>query len=602
MKSVFSHYGLAIDDSIENVYVGNFTIENNYSTIEEISVERIRKIKEVKRELEYLETQEEDTIIWRKLYSAIKNLERKIHIDYIEYKDRFSDKQILLLKNKINELNEKERRNELQTKKEDEHFNYTTYKPKYENEIQVLKSDIERIEAFKSKYNSSPKGYMDFLKEILTESQYSFYIKPLLARIPISERRKHTYVVAQTGSGKSELLKMLAYGDIEVKNRAVVIIDPHGDMVEEIARFKCFSPESNYDYLVYIDPTLKNGFSPSINPFEIEDTSENNIAKTTQELIRVFKALLKGAEATKQMEAILSPCIGVLLRKKDGCLEDLQRFMDDKQNEDLIKLGLNSPNQQHAKLFRDMFTTKDYRATKHGIYTRIQILLNDPIFHNLISNKTTVNLKKLIDQRKTILFKLSLGEGGSESMEAFGRFIVGILRIIAIQRSSIDDNIRTPTFLYVDEFQNFISEDIEKSLTQLRKYGLHLTLANQYVGQNIDTALQKALFSSGVKIIGKNEMKTAKSAGLEIGISSDEIKSLKVGEFYLQSESYPALKIKVPRVLLGNNNSMSDEDWERVKNHNLGKYYSKTSELKKASTGIQKSDLKAPITAPKFEI
>ena len=599
---MFSHYGLAVDDSIENVYIGDFTIEDNHQKIEVITAERLRKLREVKKELSIAERREEDPQIKRQLSEAIRRINGKTYVDYTEYKERFSNKETLLLKNKINELNEKERRNEQQEKKDNEHFNYTTYKPRYEKEIKPISEEIERIELFQNKYDSSPKGYLDFLKKVLSQEAYKFYLKPLLARIPIGERKKHTYVVAQTGSGKSELLKMLAYGDIEAKNRAVVIIDPHGDMVEEIARFKRFSPENDYDSLVYIDPTLKNGFSPSINPFEIEDKSENNIAITTQELKRVINTLLQGSGATAQMEAILSPCISVLLRKKDGCFEDLQRFMDDKQNSDLIQLGLNSPNPQHAKLFRDKFTSSGYESTKHGIYTRMQTLLNDPIFQNLISNKTTVNLKQLIDQRKTILFKLSLGEGGSESMEAFGRFIVGMLRIIAIQRSKTPKEERTPTFLYIDEFQNFVSEDIEKALTQLRKYGLHLVLANQYVGQNIDTQLQKALFSSGVKIIGKNEIKTAKSAGGEIDVKYDEIKNLKIGEFFIQNGSYSALKIKVPTILLGNNNAMSKAEWEQVENHNLGQYYSKTGTKKKAPAEMQKTNFKAPITAPKFEL
>lgn len=602
MKSVFSHYGLPVDESVEDVYIGDFTIEDNHAKIEEISLERSRKLQAVKEEIEHAIDQEKDRKIIGLLFASIMKIERKMHIDYVKYKAHFADSEVLILKEMLNEINEMERRNEQQSKKDDEHFSYTTYKPRYSREIQEIKEQIKRVQSFQNKYSPSPEGYLEYLKKTTPESTYKFFLKPLLARLPIGERKKHTYVVAQTGSGKSELLKMLAYGDIEVKNRAVVIIDPHGDMVEEIARFKCFSPENNYDDLVYIDPTLKNGFSPSINPFEIEDTSENNIAITTQELKRVINALLQGSGTTSQMEAILSPCIAVLLRKSDGCFEDLQRFMDDGQNEDLIKLGLNSPNPQHAKLFRDKFTSKGYEATKHGIYTRMQTLLNDPIFQNLISNKTTVNLKQLIDQRKTILFKLSLGEGGSESMEAFGRFIVGMLRIIAIQRSKTPKEERTPTFLYIDEFQNFVSEDIEKALTQLRKYGLHLVLANQYVGQNIDTQLQKALFSSGVKIIGKNEIKTAKSAGGEIDVPFEKIKGLKTGEFYIQNGSYPALKIKVPTILLGNNNAMTNEEWEQVESYNLGQYYSKTGTRKKAPAELQKTKSKPPITAPKFEL
>lgn len=127
-------------------------------------------------------------------------------------------------------------------------------------------------------------------------------------------------------------------------------------------------------------------------------------------------------------------------------------------------------------------------------------------------------------------------------------------------------------------------------------------LANQYAGQNIDTQLQKALFGSGVKIIGKCESKTAKSAGGEINVNYEQIKNLKIGEFYIQNGNYSALKIKVPTILLGNNNAMSKAEWEQVENHNLGQYYSKTGTRKKAPAETQKTKFKAPITAPKFEL
>lgn len=612
---VSDYYGLASKEDKAGVYIGDFTIAKNPLAVSEISEKRIIKINEVINDLTNLLgslgekpelvgndifdfiTQRENPIYF-KGSEAIERAKAKIHPTYNEFLSNYSNEKTIPIKNKIYELNEKERRKEQQARKDDYDYKYTTYQPAHQKELHELQMELERLEIFKSKYNPDPAGYIEYLQKEFSKEAFGFFLKPLQAKIPLGERKKHTYVVAQTGSGKSELLKMLAYGDIEARNRAVVIIDPHGDMVEEIARFKYFQPHENMEDLVYIDPTLHDDFSPSINPFDIDDMSENNIAITTQELKRVINALLQGAGTTSQMDAILAPCIAVLLRKKDGCFEDLQRFMDDDNNSDLIALGKQSPNPQHAKLFETKFNSKGYETTKHGIYTRIQTLLNDPIFQNLISNKTTVDLKKLIDQKKTILFKLSLGEGGSESMEAFGRFIVGMLRIIAIQRSKTPKEDRTTTFLYIDEFQNFVSDDIEKALTQLRKYGLHLVLANQYTGQNIDTQLQKALFSSGVKIIGKNELKTAKNAGAEIDINPEDIRSLKVGEFFIQNGSYHALKIKVPSVLLGDNNSMSIDDWEHVKAHNLALYYGNKNKTELSA----KTKVKPSLNAPKFDL
>jgi len=186
----------------------------------------------------------------------------------------------------------------------------------------------------------------------------------------------------------------------------------------------------------------------------------------------------------------------------------------------------------------------------------MQVLLNEPVFQNLISNTTTIPLKKLINQKKIILFKLSLGESGSDSVQSYGRFIVGLLRIIAFQRSNIPKPFRTPTYLFIDEFQNFLSEDIEKALTQLRKYGLHLILANQYIGQQISPAVQKTLFASNVIVAGKNERQSLNAISKEINISLYEMMRLSVGQFYIQSPYKATTRIKAPKLLLKDNYSI----------------------------------------------
>ena len=357
----------------------------------------------------------------------------------------------------------------------------------------------------------------------LKRSRHKLKLKQFLHKLnkhlPTNGLKKHGYLVASSWSGKSELIKLLVYRELikPEPKEAVILLDPHGDMAQEIAQFNEFSHTKYANRLVFIDPSLKQGYSPSINPFQLEFKTESNIALMTQELLSIIKVLLQwlgqssnGSQnqwtsTTNQMDAILSPCIATLLRCGNSSFSDLQRFMDDNNNADLLALGQQSPNPQHRLLFRNKFNSPLFSATKHGIYTRLQVILNDPTFQNLISNTTTVNLKQLIEEKKIILFKLSLGNTWSDSVQAYGRFIVGLLRIIALQRTNIAVHKRVPILLFIDEFQNFISSNIEKALTQLRKYGLHLILANQYVWQQISTALQKTLFASGVKIAGKNE-------------------------------------------------------------------------------------------------
>jgi len=187
-----------------------------------------------------------------------------------------------------------------------------------------------------------------------------------------------------------------------------VLIDPHGDMAEEIARFREFQCGPAKDRLVYIDPNLSEEAWPTINPFHLPDKSERNIGLMAQEIKRILDVLLKGAATSNQMNAVMLPCISTLLRMKGSTFEDLQRFMDAENNKDLIREGQRSPNMQHRSFFRSWFQSQAYRATGHGIFTRLQVLMNDPLFQKLISGEQSLDLEKLIEQRKIIIFKLTL--------------------------------------------------------------------------------------------------------------------------------------------------------------------------------------------------
>ncbi|MGL1955846.1 MAG: DUF87 domain-containing protein [Colwellia sp.] len=134
-------------------------------------------------------------------------------------------------------------------------------------------------------------------------------------------------------------MKQLIYSEIcsrKPKN-AIVLLDPHGDMSKEIARFKEFTKPKISDRLVYLDPSLSSNSYPSINPFQFVGTHDDSINLMTQEIIRILNVLLKGTTTTSQMNAILYPCINTLLRRKNSSFIDLKRFMNNDENKDLVE-------------------------------------------------------------------------------------------------------------------------------------------------------------------------------------------------------------------------------------------------------------------------
>ena len=219
---------------------------------------------------------------------------------------------------------------------------------------------------FIREYSKDEKGYCKLLHD---SKLTKFFDKKLPYILLEKERKMHTFIIAGSGSGKSEFIKFLIYSTItRHKNKAVILIEPHGDLSKQVAQFKYFSeyPER----LVYIDFNIDSKCVPVINPFHLEEKTAKNIQTLTDSLIKTFEALLKNC-FTPRMKTMLTYCLPALIRRKNSTLEDLKRFVtigENANNQDLIDFALNSPNKTHREYFRNDFSdNKSLRQTKDGL-------------------------------------------------------------------------------------------------------------------------------------------------------------------------------------------------------------------------------------------
>ena len=180
----------------------------------------------------------------------------------------------------------------------------------------------------------------------------------------------------------------------ERQNKSIVLIEPHGDLALEVLSFAL---NKKKERVVYIDPYIRDTakqaigsflfdqeYTPVINPFQIKDKSERSIDFVSQELTGAFVEILRDKNFSIQMDALLKPCIATLLRKGDATLRDLQRFMNENENADLIQLGLQSPKETDRSFFQNGFEKSSLSLTKNSIYFKIQSLLNSYTFSNLV--------------------------------------------------------------------------------------------------------------------------------------------------------------------------------------------------------------------------
>ncbi|MEP5418800.1 MAG: DUF87 domain-containing protein [Lentilitoribacter sp.] len=428
-------------------------------------------------------------------------------------------------------------------------------------------------------YRSSAETARDYIlwKDFVLSSQAPFsrfFSKALSAYIDFGAFKEHGYVLGATKAGKTELLKTIVHHIIAYempKNPKIggILIDPHGDFSREVALYnEC----SNNDRVVVFDPTLYRDWSPSIDIFYTPDQDEKTIEVIAENLVTAFDEIIADTSVSANMKALLMPCISVLLRCKGSSIMDLQRFMMPETSQDLVELGKQSPIHGQAAFFKNGFEQKKYDPTKSAIYTRLQILQNSQIFNRLVNPKGRINIERELNDGKFIIMNLSRGAMSESVSSAFGRLVLAAVKSTGYRRESIPLKDRPESYIFVDECQNYISESIEVTLTELRKYGVHLVLANQVLGQNMSTQLVKIILgNTGVKITGKNGQATNAAMAKELGIDIGELNQLTTGRFCAhvkQGKPTQPFVFSAPKHCLGNKNYMGKEKWAKEKERN----------------------------------
>ncbi|MCT7566849.1 type IV secretion system DNA-binding domain-containing protein [Aliarcobacter butzleri] len=387
--------------------------------------------------------------------------------------------------------------------------------------------------------------------------------------IPVVERYKHTYITGMTGSGKSELLKVLIMGDILRENGSIILLEPHGDLAQSVTKLV-----KDKSRLVYINPFLDDEKTPTINLFHLPNKSEQNIAKITQVILSVLKSINSDENFTGAMEDVLEMCIKVLLRRGNGSFKELYRFFNDNRNKDLVELGLYSSNQLEVEFFEDDFLNS--KPTKDAVRRRLKKLLNDPVFSNLMNGENTINLEELMNEKgKVIVFNIPKGKMPN-TYKYYIRFIVEYIQVLALKRADVAEEDRTDTHLYIDEAHNFITSTatISEILTESRKYKLFVTFAHQAITQIRDNNLRDIMTTmTNVKIIGKNSNKTLEVMNKTLNTKLEDVEKLKSGEFYISAGNNDIIKVNVTDKLLDGKENISFFEEEEQNIYQLVKYY-----------------------------
>ena len=309
------------------------------------------------------------------------------------------------------------------------------------------------------------------------------------------DRSRHVYIIGQTGAGKSGLLELLTLSDV-FYNQGYAIVDPHGDYAINNLRF---IPESRINDVVYFNPA-DTAFPVAFNPLEVTDPAKKpNICS---EVIGVLKRMF-GDSWGPRLEHILRYTLLALLDRPETTLLDISRLLTDKDfRKDTLNYCKDVTVLQFWKHEFGQWNEKQVNESIAPVLNKVGAFTANPIIRNIIGQpKSSFDIRKIMDEGKILVVNLSKGLIGEDNAAILGAFIVTKVQLAAMSRSDIPDVAnRRPFYLYVDEFQNFATDSFAVILSEARKYGLNLTVANQYVAQMTDSVRDAVFGNVGTTI------------------------------------------------------------------------------------------------------
>lgn len=308
-------------------------------------------------------------------------------------------------------------------------------------------------------------------------------------RIAAADRLRHTYLIGQTGTGKSTLFQAAALQDMEA-GEGVCFIDPHGEVIDWLLPR---IPAHRAQDVILFDPSDPEALL-GLNLLEWRNPHERDLL--IQELILLFYKMFDpghtGIIGPQFEHWLRNAALTVTEPKIRGTLVDIPRLFTDKPFNQAV---LARADHWAVKDFwqNQMAQTADFHKSEMLNYftSKFGSFLGNSVMHHILSQRASAfDMRTLMDRRKILLINLSKGKLGSLNAQLLGTLIVTKIQMAAMSRADVPPEQRPPFYVYIDEFQNVVTDSFAQMLSEIRKYGVGLHLAHQYVDQLPDNIKQ----------------------------------------------------------------------------------------------------------------
>lgn len=316
--------------------------------------------------------------------------------------------------------------------------------------------------------------------------------KPI--RLSLEDRRRHMYIVGQTGVGKSVYLENLAFQDM-LEGRGFAFVDPHGDTAETLLSLV---PRERTEDVIYFSPADME-YPMGLNLFEFDDATQQDflIQEAINMLYKLYDPQRQGIIGPRYEHWFRMAAKTVMANPEGGTFIDIPKvFTDNKYAKDLLahlndRVVLDFWNKEMAQ-------TSDYHKSEvlGWFVSKFGAFMANDMMRNIIGqSKSSFDLRDIMDNNKILLVNLSKGKTGELNSKLLGMIFVMKFQAAAMSRANIPESERKDFCLYVDEFQNFSTDSFATILSEARKYRLNLIVANQFTTQLTDE-IRDAVFGN----------------------------------------------------------------------------------------------------------
>ncbi|OGI25340.1 MAG: hypothetical protein A3J76_02045 [Candidatus Moranbacteria bacterium RBG_13_45_13] len=310
------------------------------------------------------------------------------------------------------------------------------------------------------------------------------------------DRRRHFYIIGQTGTGKTTMMEEMVKQDIK-NGKGVCVIDPHGEFVESVV--ECI-PKERAEDVIFFDPSdTERPFG--LNMLEYDHDRPEQKTLVINELISIFDKLYDLRQTGGPMfEQYLRNAAQLVMEDPatGSTLMEIPRVLADEEFRHMKLAHCSNP------VVKNFWEKEAEKAGGEAALANMvpyitskmnQFIANDIMRPIIAQEKTTINFREAMDKQQIVLVNLSKGKIGEINANLLGMIFVGKILISALSRVDMPEGERKDFYLYMDEFQNVTTESIAQILSEARKYRLALVIAHQFIAQ-LKEEIAKAVFGN----------------------------------------------------------------------------------------------------------